>query len=336
MVIREKRVDGKVPLIIISFKFKTMDKAALTELIDILEKDYPDVKLIDNVGDSTWGRLVLPGTDETSDESSDPLKLVLICSYIQGHMVLDTVKAMADMNPGRIEIKGVVTDDPVDPNAKISVKRRIWRKYGEEETIYLENSIIESAIDASIPVYTGSVKTRYFHDLLGSWSPDAIIVCVFGQIIDSFVIDYPGMGIYNIHPADLKAGFGAGPQPFQDLINRNASTSRITIHQLSEELDSGHILGQSSPINIRYKDGSLPDDILILQDKILEPTVPMVYELVKTLVLKKSEGFTGKISHLDFSKHFTRELKQNLMKPIGEQKPKKDLPVIRATDLLKI
>lgn len=55
-----------------------------------------------------------------------------------------------------------------------------------------------------------------------------------------------------------------------DLINRKASTSKVTIHQISEEVDAGNIIGQSPLINVKLKDGNFTDNILVLDDKDLK------------------------------------------------------------------
>ena len=140
------------------------------------------------------------------------------------------------------------------------------------------------ALSFGIPYYTGAVKTTYAHKLIHHWNPDAIDVFVFGQIIDEPIIKLPKYGIYNFHPADLANHLGTGPQPFQDLINRDASTSRFTIHQLTTQLDQGGVVGQSPIINVRNKDGSITHNILILEDKMIEPMDTMAVILTNKLI----------------------------------------------------
>ena len=239
---------------------------------------------------------------------------------------METLKEFEKQNPSRLNIVGLVTDDPAGPMAKISVKRRIWRLYDEQEIIHLETAMIESGLQDGVPVYTGSVKTEYFRRLLKKWNPDIILVCVFGQIIDEPIINFPKYGIYNFHPADLLAGHGAGPQPFQDLINRNAKTSKLTIHQLTAQLDAGPILGQTPAVNVRFADGSMTNNILVLDDKMLQPVDVVAALLVKTLILHKERGMKGAIYKLDFDRHFNDEIRQWLMEPISSNKPSEILP----------
>jgi len=273
-------------------------------------------KIISDLGDSPWGQLILPAPEESSKKSNAGLRVVVFGSYLLGYKILETLKKCAQVNPGRINICGLVTDDPANPEAKISIKRRIWRLYNDAEKINLETAIIESGLTGGMPVYTGKVKSDYFHKLLASWKPDVILVCVFGQIIDDYIINFPKHGIYNFHPSDLLSKYGAGPQPYQDLINRNALTSKVTIHELTAQLDGGHVVGQSSEVNVRFEDGSITDNVLIIDDKMIEPVDLMATLLIRALVLQKEEGLKGRIHTIDFAKHFIAEYKKMLMKPV--------------------
>jgi len=187
--------------------------------------------------------------------------------------------------------------------------------------------MIESGLTAGTPVYTGKVKTEYFHGLLDSWKPDVILVCVFGQIIDNYIINYPQHGIYNFHPSDLLSKLGAGPQPFQDLIDRDAKTSKVTIHELTAQLDGGHVVGQSSDVNVRFEDGSITDNILVIDDKMIQPIDFMANLLIHTLVLQKEEGLKRKIQNIDFAKHFSPEFRKKLMEPMKSKVPSVNLPM---------
>ena len=269
-----------------------------------------------DVGDSTWGQLIFPSEAESQSKTDEGLRVVIFGSYIYGYLLSETLKEFEKQHPDRLNIVGLVTDDPASPDAKISVKRRIWRLYDQKEIISLETAMIESGLESGIPVYTGAVKTEYFRKLLKKLNQDVILVCVFGQIIDEPIINYPQYGIYNFHPADLFAGHGSGPQPFQDLIDRNAETSKLTIHQLTVQLDAGPILGQSPPVKVRYADGSITDNILVLEDKMLHTFDIVGALLIKTLILHKEKGMKVPINKLDFNRHFNYEIREFLMKPV--------------------
>jgi folate-dependent phosphoribosylglycinamide formyltransferase PurN len=289
--------------------------------------DVAGRKIINDVGDPGWGQLIIPAPQETSNKSEGGLRVVVFGSYLLGYKVLETLKKCEQANQGRINICGLVTDDPASPHAKISVKRRIWRLYDDSETVRLETAMIESGLTDGIPVYTGKVKTEYFHQLLDSWKPDVILVCVFGQIIDDYIINLPPHGIYNFHPSDLLSKHGAGPQPYQDLINRDATTSKLTIHELTAQLDGGHVVGQSSDVNVRFEDGSITDNILVIDDKMIQPADLMATLLIRALVLHKEEGLKGRIHTINFAKHFNPEYKKMLMEPIQSRIHSDKLPI---------
>ena len=291
-----------------------------------LLKDDKGRQIESNVGDSTWGQLILPSNIECKPKVNEGMRVMVMGSYLLGYLLMETLHEFERRNPSQLNIVGLVTDDPASSSAKISVKRRIWRKYGEKQTIALETAMIESGLKSGVPVYTGAVKTEYFRNLLKKWSPDVILVCVFGQLIDEPIINYPTYGIYNFHPADLLAGHGAGPQPFQDLIDRDAKTSKLTIHQLTVELDGGPILGQTPPVNVRFADGSMTDNILVIDDKMLQPVDVVGALLTKTLILHKERNMKTPIHKLDFDRHFDDKIKKWLMKPILSDKPSKKLP----------
>ena len=283
-------------------------------------------KIISNVGDSGWGQLIFPSKEESINKTEEGLRVVIFGSYMLGYLISETLKEFEKRYPSRLNIVGLVTDDPASHDAKISVKRRIWRMFQEDEIIDMETAIIESALMDGAQVYTGAVKTDYFRDLLKKMKPDVIIVSVFGQLIDEPIINYPEYGIYNFHPADLLAGHGAGPQPYQDLINRNAKTSKLTIHQLTIDLDEGPILGQSPDVNVRFPDGSLTDNILIMDDKMMQAGDIAAGFLIKALMLHKERGMKGALKKLDFSKHFSKEARELLMQPIKETEHSEKLP----------
>ncbi len=292
-----------------------------------LLNDLAGRKIINDIGDSTWGQLILPAFKESSNNSTTGLRVVVFGSYLLGYKVLETLKKCVQANPGRINICGLVTDDPANPEAKISIKRRIWRLYDDTEKVNLETAIIESGLTGGMPVFTGKVKSEYFHKLLASWKPDVILVCVFGQIIDDYIINFPKHGIYNFHPSDLLSKYGAGPQPYQDLINRDAKTSKVTIHELTDQLDGGHVVGQSSDVNVRFEDGSITDNVLVIDDKMIGPVDLMTTLLIRALVLHKEEGLKGRIHTIDFAKHFNPEYKKMLLEPVQSKEHADKLPL---------
>src|SRR5262245_15548225 len=223
--------------------------------------DYPGRRFI-AVSGSRWGELILPAQDESPSHPAAGLRAVLFASFEFGYMALEAVKAYAKRFPDRVQLVGVVTDDPANPTARIGLKKRVWKHVDRDETVAIETAVVESALREGVPAYTGEIKIDAFRELLASWRPDAIISCVFGQVIDAWIIDRPPCGIYNFHPTDLAHGFGAGPTPAEDLAARGATTTAWTIHQVAEAVDSGHIIAVSPSIRIVDRNGVIPADPL--------------------------------------------------------------------------
>lgn len=165
--------------------------------------------------DSTWGELILPAPDESPRSAKKGFRILIFASFLLGYLLVEALKEMEMRNPERVRIVGLVTDDPANLKARISSEKRIWRLFGMNKKVELEKVMIESALSSGIPCFTGNVKTESFRKLLSMWNPDAILVCVFGQILDRPMINYPIFGIYNFHPADLldkDFDFSLGPR----------------------------------------------------------------------------------------------------------------------------
>ncbi len=263
-----------------------------------------------------WGELIYPASNENPQKNDEGLRVLGICSWTLGMLTFDALKHVEEKQPSRLNIVGLVTDDPVDRNAKITKKKRFWRYYDEERQEEYEEGIIESALSFGIPCYTGDVKNDSFRGLLSSWNPEIIIVAAFGQLIDKPIIEYPPYGIYNVHPADLLQHHGAGPQPWEDLVTREASTTRTAIHRVAEEIDSGHVVGESPLINVALKDGKLSNDVLLIGEKTLVPVNQMVTQLVLRVIGMKESGKIEPVDQIDFSKFFSDDFKKELLEPI--------------------
>lgn len=282
---------------------------------------------ISRVADSRWGRLFLPAPEEVAGRPRQGLRTLCIGSWTLGFLAFETLLSLEKREPGGINLVGLVTDDPLDADAKISVKKRFWRYYEEPEREKYEWGILHRALSRGIPSYTGEVKCGSFREILAVWDPEAIVVAAFGQVIDEAIIDFPGYGIYNVHPSDLLHCHGAGPQPWEDLIERKASSTRVTLHRVSPTIDDGDIVGQSPEINVCLPDGRVSDNVRMIGEKVLVPVGPMVRELALALADRKALGFKGPLDSLNFERIFGPDFKSMLMDPIDPAKRGHVLPL---------
>jgi methionyl-tRNA formyltransferase len=263
--------------------------------------------------DSQWGELYEPVHPKTN--TGDGLRVVLFVSCNCGNIVLENLSRFEQRFPGRLNIVGVTTDDPVDPRARITLKKRIWSQYTPEERKGLKDKIVATCMRIGIPCYTGAVKTDYFRKIYRSWDPEALIMFCFGQKLDAFLYDYPRLGSYNLHPSDLPKKIGAGTQPFQNAIKNGLKTSPLVIHRISELIDMGPIVGVSTPVNIRLHDDRVPASLLTLLEKITSVGGWMCVQLVAELMARKENGETGPLGWIDFEDKLPAEIKQLLMNP---------------------
>jgi hypothetical protein len=282
---------------------------------------------------SRWGELILPAPDELPVHPSAGLRIVLFASFEFGYTVFEAIKAYANLFPGRVQIVGLVTDDPVSSTARIGLKKRVWRYLDRDEILAAETAIVEAALREGVPAYTGEIKIPAFRELLASWQPDVIISCVFGQVIDSWIINQPAYGIYNFHPSDLAHGFGAGPAPAEDLAARGASSTVWTVHQVTEAVDAGHIVTTSPPINVLNRNGLLPADPLLIYDKIVEPVGYLAACLIDALADRFSAGLKGRIDAVDVAAAVPADMRVRMLEPISIDQHVTTLPKFDATSL---
>ena len=307
-------------------KLEPEDLTAEEELLSTILKHNPGREIRIPVG-PRWGRLILPAKGEHPDKSSEGLRVLAFCSWTLGFLSFETLKKMEREFSDKINLVGLVTDDPLDRDARISIKRRFWRYYDEHQRGEFELGIIESALTFGIPSYTGDVKNDYFRNIMARLDPQVIIVSAFGQAIDRPIIAFPPYGIYNVHPSDLGHHHGAGPQPWEDLIARKARTTRVTLHHVSEAIDTGLIVGESPPINVRLPDGESTDNVRLVGEKTLLPVDRMVAELISQLIIKHASGSVEPVHNIDFERLFPQDFKDKLMEPIDPAKRGHLLPL---------
>ena len=281
---------------------------------------------ITRVAGSRWGRLFQPAPHEVAGRPDQGLRILCIGSWTLGLLAFETLLSLETERAGAVHLVGMVTDDPLDADAKISVNKRFWRYYEEQEREEYEWGILHRALAKGIPCYTGEVKSAAFRELLTIWEPEAIVVAAFGQVIDTAIINFPVYGIYNIHPSDLLHCHGAGPQPWEDLIERKAASTCVTLHRVSPTIDDGDIVGQSPEITVLLPDGAVSDDVRMIGEKALVPVGPMVRELALTLVDRKASGLKCPLDSLAFEGIFDPDFKSRLREPLDPSQRGQLLP----------
>ena len=139
------------------------------------------------------------------------LRLVVLCSFPIGYLVLRSVQLLERACPGlRIHRRR---------GYRRSHQRRRpdrdqeanWRYLPQPRHIELETALVEAGLRFGVRLFTGDTKSEWFHERLREWNPDAVLVCGFGQLIDPVFLATPRLGVNNVHPSNLAAGIGIGP-----------------------------------------------------------------------------------------------------------------------------
>ena len=285
-----------------------------------LNRSLKGLKLADHVySDESirWGEFIEPSSDPRPAPSDTTFRVAVIASLPVGFLVLKTLLALAKCQPDKLYITCVLTDDPVNSDAKVSARKRIWHIYPENERRQIELQTVKAALSEGIPVYTGDIKQDWFRTALSELKPDAVLCCGFGQLIDAKFLKIPQLGVYNFHPSDLAQGHGAGPAPFEDCKARGASTTCWTVHLMNEAIDDGHIVGSSPPINIRTADGSFPDDPVDYYSKVADALDHLAAHTLYALLVWHGQGHRTPLRALDYDALFPAAVKERMLKPVG-------------------
>lgn len=264
--------------------------------------------------ESGWGALFLPEGEKLSNAGG--LRTVIFGSTHAGTLVIDSLQRFERKYPQSLNLRGVATDDPCDPDTKISVRKRIWRYYRPDEMMHMRDEMISAATGAGIPCYTGNVKTAYFREILRQWDPELIIMCCFGQKVDPFIFEYPAHGMYNFHPSELASQIGIGSQPFLETLSNGKTTSVMTVHLVNEWIDRGPIVGWSPRVRITRADGSYPASILSLQEKIPSVCGWLSVELILQILKQKENGTKGAGGIINFDEQIPETIRQKLLEPV--------------------
>ncbi|GER85941.1 formyl transferase [Dictyobacter vulcani] len=116
------------------------------------------------------------------------------------------------------------------------------------------HSIVQLAWTHAIPVW--QVRTLNDPEILNvlvAYQPDLICVACFSKLIPASILHLPPFGCINVHPSLLPDN--RGPQPLFWTFYEGHKDTGITIHRLTEKLDSGPILEQEEmavPEGISY------------------------------------------------------------------------------------
>jgi UDP-4-amino-4-deoxy-L-arabinose formyltransferase/UDP-glucuronic acid dehydrogenase (UDP-4-keto-hexauronic acid decarboxylating) len=86
------------------------------------------------------------------------------------------------------------------------------------------------------------VNEPRFVEFVRSLQVDVIAVCFYPQILKSAILETPRFGAINCHPSLLPRY--RGPQPTFWMLKNGESVAGVTVHRMTEKIDSGQIIAQ--------------------------------------------------------------------------------------------
>jgi methionyl-tRNA formyltransferase len=138
---------------------------------------------------------------------------------------------------GNAVLRGLLNSEDVQVSSVYT------KKYHSAYPYYNEIQMEEFCAMENITCHLGKrINSKDVIESLKHESPDLIFVASFNQIISTEVIDIPELGIINLHPSLLPKY--RGPYPDQAVLLNNETETGISIHYITEMLDSGNILLQ--------------------------------------------------------------------------------------------
>lgn len=148
------------------------------------------------------------------------------------------------------------------------------RPFGRKQELK-PSAVKVKALELQIPLFQPEA-IKLDHQQILDLSPDAIIVCAYGQMIPSVLLDTPPYKAINVHASLLPKYRGGAPM--HKAIQNGDSFTGVTVMFMRPKMDSGPILSQRSiPIQLDDTTGSLQTKLAQLGADLLVETLPHVF-----------------------------------------------------------
>ena len=178
------------------------------------------------------------------------------------------------------------------------------------------SSVKETALELDLPMFQPEqIDSENTLQTLQAWQPDLIVVAAYGQILPSWLLEYPKYGCINVHASLLPRWRGAAP--IQAAILHGDDMTGVTIMLMDAGLDTGPILSQQSvPIMPDETGGELFERLAPLGAELLTQTIPAYRS--KTLkpvpqnpnLATYAPSLSKKDGHLDFNESANKLARQ--------------------------
>ena len=185
-------------------------------------------------------------------------------------------------------------------------------KYVGRKHVLTSCEVKQYCIENNIEVFQ-PVKIREDYNRVLEVNPDLIVTCAYGQIIPKIILDK--CKCINVHASLLPKLRGGAP--IQHAIIDGYSTTGITIMEMSNKMDAGDIISQSSiDIDINDTYSSLHDKLITVATKLLLDTIGSVidnsYVAIKQNENEVTFGYNilPQQEHIDFNKSYMQVYNQ--------------------------
>ena len=185
-------------------------------------------------------------------------------------------------------------------------------KYVGRKHVLTSCEVKQYCIENNIEVFQ-PVKIREDYSRVLQVNPDLIVTCAYGQIIPKIILDK--CKCINVHASLLPKLRGGAP--IQHAIIDGYSTTGITIMEMSNKMDAGDIISQSSiDIDINDTYSSLHDKLITVATRLLLDTIGSVidnsYVAIKQDPNEVTFGYNilPQQEHIDFNKSYMQVYNQ--------------------------
>ena len=185
-------------------------------------------------------------------------------------------------------------------------------KYVGRKHVLTSCEVKQYCIENNIEVFQ-PVKIKEDYNRVLEVNPDLIVTCAYGQIIPKIILDK--CKCINVHASLLPKLRGGAP--IQHAIIDGYSTTGITIMEMSNKMDAGDIISQSSiDIDINDTYSSLHDKLITVATRLLLDTIGSVidnsYVAIKQNENEVTFGYNilPQQEHIDFTKSYMQVYNQ--------------------------
>ena len=185
-------------------------------------------------------------------------------------------------------------------------------KYVGRKHVLTSCEVKQYCIENNIEVFQ-PVKIKEDYNRVLEVNPDLIVTCAYGQIIPKIILNK--CKCINVHASLLPKLRGGAP--IQHAIIDGYSTTGITIMEMSNKMDAGDIISQSSiDIDINDTYSSLHDKLITVATRLLLDTIGSVidnsYVAIKQNENEVTFGYNilPQQEHIDFNKSYMQVYNQ--------------------------